>query len=304
MSQPNFGEHAARRPLPKDAFALIGGYGSSNIIQDSAHYLTRLGPSVTPFGPSAALYRVRIKDAHFLFLPRHGDSDAETAAPWINYRANVYALKAAGVERIIAWSGASAINLSLSVGGYILPHDLVDDTRGRESSFFKGKALGELRQFPVFCDEMRAVVETTLHRLNLDHVSQGTYACTQGPRRETPAEVKRLRSWGADITGMTLAPEVFLARELEICYVPLCFITGYGEGIKRRQEALRVGLEGALVEAERKALDSAVDQMLTIAAYVSRAVADHRTCLCASAMDDYRKKKLIEEDWRTWVGRP
>jgi len=290
--------------VPRDTFALIVGSRASDLLRANSQYLKRLGPVPTPFGLSAPLYRSRMQEAHFLVLPRHGDPGEEVSAPWVNYRANIYALKEHGVWRILAWSGAAAVNLSLSVGEFVLPHDVVDDTRGRETSFFKGTDLGFMRHHPVFCDEMRAAAESALRMHGIPYQAQGTYVCTQGPRVETPAEVKRLRSWGGDLVGMTMAPEAFLARELEMCYVALCCVTDYAEGIKKREARAADPLGGVLEEAEKEALAQARGGLLTVASSLSRSVLDDRTCACARAMEPYRKAGRIGEDWHTWIGKP
>ena len=290
--------------MPQDTFALIVGSGASDLFSANAQYLKRLGPMPTPFGLSAPLYRARIQEAHFLVLPRHGDAGEEVGAPWVNYRANVYALKEQGTRRIMAWAGCAAVNLSLSVGEYVLPHDVIDDTRGREGSFYKGTDLGTMRHHPVFCDELRAAVESTLRMQGIAYQAQGTYVCTQGPRMETPGEVKRVRSWGGDLVGMTMAPEVFLARELEMCYVGLCCVTDYAEGIKKRETRAGDPLGGVLEEAEKEALGQARGGLLTVAAAVSRAVLDDRTCVCSRAMEKYREAGCVGEDWHEWIGKP
>jgi len=286
---------------PRDTFALVGGYGAHDVLAANTQYVKRLGPTPTPFGLSAPIYRVRISDASFLFMPRHGEPGEEVAAPWVNYRANVYALKESGVRQVMTWSGAAAVNVSLSVGQCVMPHDLLDDTRGRESSFFKGTDLGLLRQRPVFCEEMRAAAESAFRRLGMDYWPQGVYACTQGPRFETPAEIRRLRSWGADLVGMALAPEAFLARELELCYFPLCCIASYAEGVKDRTGE---ALEDVVAEAEVAALRETVGRMFEIAAFISRSLPVGGDCPCAHTLDEYRKQGKIGEDWHTWIGKP
>ena len=176
---------------PRDVMALIGGSGAHQIVRDRAQQLKRLGPVPTPFGLSAPLYRVNIGPSRFLFLPRHGEDGYDVAAPWVNYRANIYALKEHGVERIVAWSGPGAIDVSLSVGDYVLPHDLIDETKNREYSFYKGTGLGFIRQHPVFCQELHDAAVIAFSHLNLPFREQGVYLCTQGPRLETPAEIRR-----------------------------------------------------------------------------------------------------------------
>lgn len=289
---------------PRDTFALIGGSDAHKVLAAHQQYLKRLGPVPTPFGLSGPLYRVRAGDVHFLFLPRHGESGHEIAAPWVNYRANIYALREQGVIRIVAWTGVRAVDPSLAVGRYVLPTDLIDDTRGRESSFFKGTGLGFIRQSPVFCPEMRQSTEALFGRFGIKHRPHGTYICTQGPRLETPAEIKRSRSSGAHVVGMTLAPEAFLARELEMCYLPICYITNMAEGAREQEPEPEDLLEGLRERAERDAVEEAVARFFEIAGQLYRAVPDDRKCPCALAMEHYRREGRIEDDWHTWIGKP
>ncbi len=290
--------------MSRDELAVIGGSGADRVIVANQPSLTRLGPTPTPFGLSAPLYRARLGEVRFLFLPRHGESGREVAAPWVNYRANVYALKEQGVSRILAWSGAAALDAALQPGQYVLPTDLIDDTRGRESSFLKGTGLGGLRPQPVFCPELREAAELALDRLRLGYRRQGIYVCTQGPRLETPAEVRRLRSWGAHLVGMTLAPEAFLARELEMCYLPICCVAGIAEGITDRPARAGQALDGLTEQAERDTVEAAAARLLEVAAQVARAVRVERSCPCALAMERYRREGRIQEDWHTWIGKP
>jgi 5'-methylthioadenosine phosphorylase len=289
---------------PRDTFALIAGLGASEIVAQNAQQLKRLGPVPTPFGLSAPLYRARMGEARLLFLPRHGDAGEEVAAPWVNYRANIHALKEYGVARVIAWEDAAAINFSLGIGEYVLPNDFLDDTRGRESSFYKGTALGRIRHHPLFCEETKAAAESVLRMHQVPHQSHGTYVCAQGPHRETPAEVRWLRSLGGDLVGMALSPEVYLARELEMCYVPLCCIVDYAEGVKQRDPDPAPSMDDFLDEAQEDAVEFARGQLLTIAAALSRAVLDDRTCPCAHGLDEHREAGLLQgEDWRQWIGK-
>ncbi len=287
--------------IARDTLAVIGGSGAHQVLKEQAQSLTRIGALETPYGPSAALYRVRLEDGAFLFMPRHGESGYNTAAPWVNYRANIYALKEAGVTRILSWSGPGAINPQFNIGQYALPHDLVDLTHGRESTFYKHTGLGFLRQHPVFCPEVAAATGFVLHRLGYPYWDHGVYVCTQGPRLETAEEIKWYRKQGADLVGMTLAPEVFLARELEICYTPLCYITNYAEGVKERAPRPGELFEGLLADSERLAVDEAVSHFLHIALELARSLPRDRSCTCGRAMERYRKEGRIENDWHTWI---
>jgi 5'-methylthioadenosine phosphorylase len=274
------------------------------LLREKAQSFKRLGPAPTPFGLSAAVYRARLVDAHFLFLPRHGETGYEIAAPWVNYRANIYALKEQGISRILSWSGPGAIDNSLKIGEYVLPHDVIDDTRGRESSFYKGTGLGFLRQHPVFCPDMHDAAVVAFSQLRLPFRPEGTYLCTQGPRPETAAEIRRYRDWKAHLVGMTLAPECFLARELEMCYHPICYVTGYAEGVRQRSTVAGEMLDEMMGAAERELIEQAVVRFLDIAATLFRALPQDRNCPCRLTMERYRREGRIGEDWHTWIGKP
>ena len=290
--------------ITRDTLAVLGGSGAHKVLQEQAKSLARAGPVETPFGPSAPLYRVRMEDAQFLFLPRHGETGYEIAAPWVNYRANIYALKEQGVTRILSWSGPGAINPQLKIGQYVLPHDLVDLTHGRETTFYKHTGLGFIRQSPVFCPELLSTAGYQINRLGYPYLDHSVYVCTQGPRLETAEEIKWYRKQGGDLVGMTLAPEVFLARELEMCYAPICYVTNYAEGVKERENRPGELFEGLLADSERLAVDEALTHFLEIAFWMARALPRDRSCICAQAMERYRREGRIEKDWHTWISKP
>ena len=127
--------------------AIIGGSGAYHLLENNS-----FGKEIdcqiitTPFGPSAPIHQFSIDDKSFLFLSRHGEKDYSLTAPFVNYRANIYALKKCDVETIVSWSGPGIINLSFRPGEFILPHDLIDETKNRESTFFKNRGYGFIRQ--------------------------------------------------------------------------------------------------------------------------------------------------------------
>ena len=289
---------------PGDTFAVIGGSGAHKVLASAARNCIRVDPLATPFGESAAIYRMRVGDAHFLFLPRHGEEGCQVAAPWVNYRANLYALKECGVTRIVSWSGPGATDTSLHIGQFVIPNDLIDETRNRESSFYKGTGLGSIRQTPVFCPELRDAAERALRMLRLGCREHGVYVCTEGPRLETPAEIRRYRKDGADLVGMTLCPEVFLARELEMCYAVVCYVASYAEGVHEREVRPGVLPNGLIGDAEREAIDESLSRFLEIACLILRNLPDDHHCACGLSMERYRKEGRIGDDWHTWIGKP
>jgi 5'-methylthioadenosine phosphorylase len=222
----------------------------------------------------------------------------------VNYRANIYAAKRLGVDRIFAWTGPGAISPVYRPGDLVLPDGLLDFTKTRPSTFYEGKGIGFIRQHPVFCEELRGSIRRAAAgaggpRL---HVG-GTYACTEGPRLETAAEIRFLSSAGADLVGMTLCPEAFLARELEICYAPVAYVTNYAEGVRRLPYRRGALFEGMLPPSEAAAVDAAKNAIAGIAIAAAAAVAGkERVCPCAVSMERYRKKGVIGPDFREWVG--
>ncbi len=270
----------------------------------------------TPFGLSNPVHLCEKDGFRFFFLSRHGEEGYETTAPYVNYRANVYAAKSLGVTRIVAWTGPGAISRKYRPGDLVLPDDLLDFTRNRPSTFFEGKGIGFIRQFPVFCEALREAIRTAANggrarrtagvsreggRLHFG----GTYACTEGPRLETPAEIRFLAGAGADLVGMTLCPEAFLARELEICYAPVAYVTNYAEGVRKMPYRSGALFEGMLPPGEAEVVEAAKNAIPAIAVAAARAVADaKRDCPCAVSMERYRKRGVIGPDFRCWVTRP
>ena len=283
--------------------ALIGGSGAYELAREC--WGREIGVEVlkTPFGDSAPLHLfVASAGVRFLFLSRHGEDGYRISAPFVNYRANVWALKMKGVEKIIAWSGPGAIRWDYEPGDFILPHDLIDFTKSRKNTFFEKRGLGFIRQQHPFCPQGRDELRSVLERAGLKFHPRGVYVCTEGPRLETAAEIRMFSTMGADMVGMTLVPEVFLARELEMCYTALCYVSNYAEGVKELAYDAGVLFEGTLPAGQsgrvRMALESisgVVPQLVDIFA------ATERRCSCAKAMLRYRKRADIGDDWRRWI---
>ena len=259
----------------------------------------------TPFGPSAPIRILELGGRAVGFLSRHGETGYATAAPWVNYRANVYAAKELGVTRIVAWSGPGAIHPGLAPGDLVLPHDLIDLTKTRPSTFYAGRGIGFLRQNPVFCPEVREALRRGLDHEGIAYRDGATYVCTEGPRLETPAEVRFMAAAGGDLVGMTVVPEVFLARELEICYAPLCYVSNYAEGVRDLPYRPGVLFEGTLPPREAERVEQALERFPGILARVAAHLeTGDRTCPCKDAMLRYKERGDVGEDWHGWVVPP
>jgi 5'-methylthioadenosine phosphorylase len=280
--------------------AIVGGSTGFRFLKDKN--LTRLGTVATPFGTSAAIYMGTKDDVQFLYMSRHGENGYEISAPFVNYRANIWALKEMGVERIIAWSGPAAIDHSIPIGVVLVPGDIIDETRGRPSTFFANTGLGFVRQNPVFCPELSDILAIETIRLTGACRREDVYVCTEGPRLETPAEIRKALILGGTLVGMTLAPEVFLAKELEMCYAPICYVTNYAEGVRKREFAPGVLFGGLLDENEAAEVDKAAQAVGEIALSAVTSIAEKpRGCLCGRIMERYKKRGDIDTDWHNWI---
>lgn len=288
----------------KESLAVIGGSGAYHLL--SGNELGEEKECVTlntPFGTSAPIHRFGSGARSFLFLSRHGEKDYSITAPFVNYRANIYALKECGVERIISWSGPGIISMAFCPGDFVVPHDIIDETRKREATFYKNKGIGFIRQNTPFCPQIHETLCDTLHGAGLPHHTEGVYACTEGPRLESPAEIRKLKFIGADLVGMTLAPEAFLARELEMCYAALCYLTNYAEGVVTREFKEGELFEGMQTREERLGVEESIRRFPKILFSCFDHLKKHeRDCHCKNAMLRYKNKGMIGDDWHTWGG--
>ncbi len=188
----------------------------------------------TPFGPSPAITLLRPwpQAPAVAFCSRHGQDALKHSAAFLNPRALVWAAHMLGVRNILSWNGVGAISNQLAVGDLLVPHDLLDWTHARVASF--GRERLTTATSPSFAPAARTAILAAIH--DIKQVSgenihaQGHYICTEGPRLETKAEIELFHQLGADVVGMTLVPELFLAQELKIGYASLCYITNFATG--------------------------------------------------------------------------
>ena len=163
------------------------------------------------------------------------------------------------------------------------------------------RGLGFIRQNPVFCPELRRSLIEALQAGPFPLHSQGVYVATAGPRLETPAEIRKFKLLGGDLVGMTLVPEVFLARELEFCYVALCYVVNFADGIKERPFEPVVLFEGMATPEEVARVKEVEAAFAPLALRVLPALAAApRSCPCPNLMERYRRRGDIGEDWRAW----
>jgi len=181
----------------------------------------------TPWGkPSDELVLTRIGDHEVVFLPRHGSAHAIPPHN-INYRANIYAMKLAGVNRIISVSAVGSLRKDIRPGDFVLVDQFVDHTKGRESTFFDGPVVAHVSVADPVCPCLRGSLLAACRDAGIDTHDGGNYIVMQGPQFSSRAESELYRSWGMDVIGMTNMPEAKLAREAEICYSTVAMCTDY-----------------------------------------------------------------------------
>lgn len=185
------------------------------------------------------LEQYSLAPADVYLLPRHG-RDHAVPPHRINYRANIAALASLGCQTIVATNAVGSLRRAFAPGDFVLPDQFIDCTKTRESTFFDGRPNALQREAGLvahvdvtepYCPAIRDVLQRALKAYDLPVHTPATYLCTEGPRFETPAEIKAYAMWGASLVGMTGVPEVVLARELGLCYASLCLVTNYAAGM-------------------------------------------------------------------------
>lgn len=265
--------------MPSEArLAIIGGTGLTAF---EGLQIEREARLATPFGEaSAAVLLGRIGDQPVAFLPRHGS--AHSIPPHrINYRANLWQLRALGVERVVAVNAVGGIAAPMDCAHLCVPDQLIDYTHGREHTFYDGRAdaaervaeaVGAAGQWAgvtaaavehidftsPYSEALRQPLIASARQLGFDHSAAGVYGSTQGPRLETAAEVLRLRRDGCDLVGMTGMPEAALARELGMSYAALCLVVNRAAGLA----------DGEITMADiKQALDTGIERVCQVLAH-------------------------------------
>jgi 5'-methylthioadenosine phosphorylase len=181
----------------------------------------------TPFGkPSAPIIVGTMEGQRVAFLARHGLGH-HISPTEVNYRANIYALKSLGVERIVSISACGSLREDYIPGEIVIPDQVFDFTRDRKRSFFEGGLVVHISVADPFCADLsQKLYDATLATGATVHAG-GSFITIEGPRFSTKAESNTFRAWGMSIIGMTASPEAFLAREAEICYAVMAHVTDY-----------------------------------------------------------------------------
>lgn len=260
--------------MEKAKIAIIGGTGFEDLLKSAKQ--TRLE---TPYGTVPSIFVRNIGDRNVILLPRHGP---EHSVPphRVNYRANIYALHKMGVERILATNAVGAVNRDFKPGDIVVPDDFMDFTKLRATTFYDDAPVTHIDVSRAYCPETRKLLIETAKKHDLHVWEKSVLVCTEGPRFETPAEIEMFKSLGCGVVGMTGFPEVVLARELEMCYASICYVSNMAAGIQQRLTAFEVSKisKQILPKIEEVLIDSV------------RGLPYKRgdNCTCASALQDAR----------------
>lgn len=210
--------------------AIIGGTGLTQI---EALTITGEERLSTPFGePSAAYVLGELDGQKLVFLARHGNPH-RIPPHKINYRANIWGLKQLGVTEIIGVAAVGGIGAKMAPAVIAIPDQLIDYSYGREHTFFADdlEHVTHIDFTEPYTPSLRARITQAAQQANISITPSGTYGCTQGPRLETVAEIKRMANDGCDLVGMTGMPEAALARELGLAYANISVVANWAAGV-------------------------------------------------------------------------
>ena len=253
----------------------IGIIGGTGVYDPNIFQSVREMKIFTPYGSQSHFVSVgEYNGKKVAFVPRHA-RDHSIPPHKINFRANIFALKHLGVKRIISVSSVGSLREDLRPGEFVFPDQFIDRTKNRVDTFYDGAQVAHVSSADPFCPEMRSILSQSAKKNSVPAHDTATYICIEGPRFSTRAESKLFRQWGADIVGMTLYPEVTLAREAELCYSCLAMVTDYDVWAEKPVSAAEVSnvLRKNVENAKRIVLD-----MIT-------SLPEQRSCSCAHSLD-------------------
>lgn len=220
--------------MEKTKAAIIGGTGFEKLAKDAKRLQLR-----TPYGMVPQLAIGKIGSRRVAFVSRHGPSHSIPPHK-VNYRAIIYGLHKIGVERIISTASVGAINPMLGPGDVVIPHDFIDFTKLRPTTFYDEAPVTHIDVSQPYCPEIRRLLIESARKLDLRVCDKAVMVCTEGPRFETPSEIEMFRRLGGDVVGMTNCPEAALARELEMCFGTICYVSNLAAGMQKRLTATEI----------------------------------------------------------------
>jgi len=230
----------------------------------------------TPFGPPSDNFVVgTVRGRRVAFLARHGRGHRILPGE-LNFRANIYAMKMLGVERILSASAVGSLREELAPQQVVLPDQFIDRTCNRVSTFFGDGLAAHIAFADPVCPELLEQVVQASRKVGINVVKGGTYVCMEGPAFSTKAESNLYRKWGMDVIGMTNLQEAKLAREAEICYVTMALVTDYDCWHDAHESVTVDMIVGNLIQNSRNAQALIVQTIEDLA--------DKRGCGCGEAL--------------------
>ena len=206
---------------------LLGVIGGSGLYQMKGLEVIEKVTVNTPFGsPSDSIIIGKLAGVKLAFLPRHGVGHVIPPSE-INFRANIFAMKKIGVERIISVSAVGGMKENMPPGHFVVPHQFIDRTYKRISTFFTEGMVGHISMADPVCLATAGILFNAAQKAGADVHEGGTYICIEGPQFSSRAESLLYRQWGVDVIGMTNVTEAKLAREAGICYSTLALVTDF-----------------------------------------------------------------------------
>ena len=250
----------------------------------------------TPFGPPSDNYVLgELRGRRVAFLARHGRGHRLSPSE-LNFRANIYGMKALGVERIISLSAVGSLKEEHQPLDFVIPDQFFDRTSGRKSTFFGDGLVAHISFAHPICPELACVVSEASAAAGVNAKRGGTYLCMEGPAFSTRAESNLYRSWGMDVIGMTNLTEAKLAREAEICYVTVAMVTDY--------DCWHPDHDAVTVNQIIATLNKNAENACAVVAQAVAAIPKERTCACGSALAHaiITDRKLVPETTRRKLG--
>ena len=251
--------------------AIIGGTGVSSLPHLEGPFTTH-----TPYG-DVETFTFSVNEEKILFLPRHGR--AHTTPPhMIPYRAHIFALKELGISYIYALATSGSIHPHIGVGSIVVIDDFLDFTHGRIKTYFDGRdsIVAHTDMSDPYCSNLRKLFIEKAYQKGINIVDHGVYVCTDGPRFESKSEINMYNILKGDIVGMTGIPEVFLAKELGMCYASIGLISNMACGVNDENLA-SIDHKSEIIQAKNDTIDIIVD-------IFSSSDINQKKCECTSSV--------------------
>jgi 5'-methylthioadenosine phosphorylase len=257
--------------MTEATIGVFGGSGFYAFLEDAAEIKVS-----TPYGdPSAPIVVGDVGGTRAAFLPRHGRRH-EYPPHKVPYRANLWALKELGVQRVVAPAAAGSLQPHVRRGDFVVCDQLVDRTSGRAPTYYDGPETTHVSLADPYCPELRGVAVAEGRALGITMHERGTVVVVEGPRFSTRAESRWFASAGWEVINMTQYPEAALARELELCYVNVSLITDYDVGVE--------GVAPVSVEEVVKVFAENNEHLRALLNAIVPAIPAERNCTCGTAL--------------------